>query len=365
MYKLIRPLIFRFDAEKSHKMTIKALKKLPILSSFKADDILETSLWDRKFPNPVGLAAGFDKNAEVIAPMLKMGFGFVEVGTVTPKFQEGNPTPRIFRCVEHNAVINRMGFPSDGIGIFKQNLEKFLEKKPRTAGIIGLNIGMNKEQKQPAKDYRMLVRMLGPMADYLTVNISSPNTAGLRNLQEKSAFIDLMGEIMEERKKSCGDFPPPLLVKLAPDLNEKQQQELAEAALESKIDGLILTNTTLDRPNYLPNDFAGEKGGLSGRPLTEKSTQIISNFYELTNGQIPIIGVGGIFNGKDAYKKIRAGASLVQLYTAMIYEGPYIARKICAELTQLLKNDGFSSVSDAVGVDIKTNTGQNKKKAIA
>ena len=366
MYNLIKPLIFKMDAEKAHKLTIKALKSSPFIPTAKEDDpILKTSLWDRSFPNPIGLAAGFDKNAEVITPMLKMGFGFVEVGTVTPKLQEGNPTPRIFRCPEHKAVINRMGFPSEGVGIFKENLEKFLSQKPRPSGIVGLNIGMNKTQEEPAKDYRALVRMLAPMADYLTVNISSPNTPGLRNLQEKGAFLDLMGQILEERNKSCGKFPPPLLVKLAPDLTEQQQQELAEASLEAGIDGLILTNTTLDRPDFLPDDFKNQMGGLSGKPLTEKSTNVIGNFYRLTDGKIPLIGAGGVSTGADAYAKIRAGASLVQVYTGMIYEGPQIAQKINKELTELLKKDGFSSISDAIGVDIKANSVQNKEKASA
>ena len=354
LYKKISPLLFKIDPETAHGLTIKALQK-GLVPSCKVVDYprLKTTLWDRVFPNPVGMAAGFDKTAEVIGPLLKQGFGFVEAGTVTPRPQEGNPRPRIFRDPANDAVINRMGFPSAGVTAFKANYEAFLSQKPRPNGVVGLNIGMNKTQKEPAKDYRILVRMLGPMADYLTVNISSPNTPGLRDLQKKDVFLDLICEIMEERKKACGEHVPPLLVKLAPDLESSQQEELAEAALESGIDGLILTNTTLERPDYLDTNFSLEKGGLSGAPVRDKSTEIIRNFYRLTEGKLPIIGVGGIANGQHAYDKIKAGASLVQVYSCMVYEGPAIARNICAELDSLLEADGYEALSDAVGANHK------------
>lgn len=353
LYKKLSPLLFMIDPEKAHGLTITALKK-GLIPKGKVQDYprLKMTLWDRVFPNPVGMAAGFDKTAEVIAPLLQQGFGFVEAGTVTPRPQEGNPKPRIFREPKNEAVINRMGFPSGGVTHFKSNYEQFLSHRPRPNGVVGLNIGMNKSQKDPAKDYRLLVRMLGPMADYLTVNISSPNTPGLRDLQKKDVFLNLMGEVLEERKKSCGAHAvPPLLVKLAPDLNEDQQEELASAALESGIDGIILTNTTLDRPDYLSEKFASEKGGLSGAPVRDKSTKMISNFYRLTEGKLPIIGVGGIANGEHAYDKIKAGASLVQVYSCMVYEGPAIARNICAELDSLLEKDRHSSLSEAIGKD--------------
>lgn len=352
-YPSLRPLLFRMDAETAHRLTIRALKFLPRAHNQTPDDpSLRITLWDRNFPNPVGLAAGFDKNAEVIGPMFGFGFGFVEAGTVTPKPQDGNPRPRIFRNLEQGAVINRMGFPNVGLNKFKTNLEKFLDTRPRPAGLVGINIGMNKSQTDALKDYALLVRMLGPFADYMTINISSPNTPGLRNLQDPSIFRELVAGLLEERARSCDKhMPPPLLVKLAPDLTEEQQQGLAEAALDSKIDGLILTNTTLERPIYLEQDFRDQKGGLSGRPLTDKSTAIIRNFYRLTGGKLPIIGAGGISSASDAYAKIRAGASLVQLYSALVFNGPGLVREITNGLSALAKADGFSHIREAIGKD--------------
>ncbi|MGB4107125.1 MAG: quinone-dependent dihydroorotate dehydrogenase [Alphaproteobacteria bacterium] len=349
-YHLFRPLIFKADPETAHHLTLKAMKSglLPPCCSV-SDPALEVKLWGLKFPNPVGLSAGFDKNAEVIGPAFKTGFGFVEAGTVTPKPQPGNPRPRVFRDEKSESVINRLGFPSEGMNVFKSNLESFLDSKHRPPGVLGVNIGMNKNQSEPAKDYTALINMLGPMADYITINISSPNTPGLRDLQQRGPLMDLLGAVMAERKKSCGDHPPPLLVKLAPDLTEEQQEEIAKTILDSGIDGLILSNTTLDRPESLSGDFAAEKGGLSGRPLTAKSTAVIGNFYKLTGGKLPIIGVGGISSGSDAYEKIRAGASLVQLYTSLVFQGPAVANSINQELLALLKKDGFKNVSEAIG----------------
>ena len=351
-YPLLRPVLMAMDAEDAHRLTLRVLQYMPADTAMEDDPALRVTLWNRNFPNPVGLAAGFDKNAEVIAPMFGFGFGFVETGTVTPKPQEGNSRPRIFRAPTHGAVINRMGFPNVGMTGFKRNIEKFLGHKPRPAGIVGINIGMNKDQPDPAKDYCLLVRTLGPFADYLTVNISSPNTPGLRNLQEPKAFRDLIGKILEERARACGkDMPPPLLVKLAPDLNEHQQSDLALSALACGIDGLILTNTTLDRPGDLPESFRAEKGGLSGNPLNEKSTESIRHFYRLTNGRLPIIGAGGVSSAQDAYNKIRAGASLVQIYSALAFKGPGMVKEMKTELIELLKADGLSRVEDAVGLD--------------
>lgn len=353
LYPVLRPFLFALDAETAHRLTIKVLKHLPSRPAPADDPALRVTLWDRHFPNPLGLAAGFDKNAEVIAPMLGFGFGFVEVGTLTPRPQEGNPRPRIFRDPEHDAIINRMGFPSCGMNAFKANLEKFLDTRPRPNGLVGINIGMNKSQTDPVKDYCLLVRMLGPFADYLTVNISSPNTPGLRNLQDPEAFRELVAQVLEERTRACGKhMPPPLLVKLAPDLDEEQQEALAQAALESGINGLILTNTTLDRPDILPESFGQERGGLSGRPLTEKSTQVIRNFSRLTGGKLPIIGAGGVFSARDAYDKILAGASLVQLYSALAFQGPGMVKRMTSELVGLLKADGFSNIGEAVGKNV-------------
>lgn len=362
LYAIARPFLFKIEPEKAHHLTLTLMKRglFPRCKSA-CDPALEQTLWNLRFPNPIGLAAGFDKNAEVIGPAFHLGFGFVEVGTVTPKPQSGNPKPRIFRCPEHQAVINRMGFPNAGVTAFKGNLERFLSQKPRPHGVLGLNIGMNKTQKDPVKDYGALIKMLAPMADYLTVNISSPNTPGLRDLQKREVLLDLLGALKEERRKACGAHPPPLLLKLAPDLDEAQQEELARTALDSEIDGLVLTNTTLERPSALPADFAAEKGGLSGQPLTNKSTGIIRNFYRLTDGKIPIIGVGGVSNGRDAYAKIKAGASLIQLYSALVFKGPSVARSIHEELLAYLKADGLNHIAQAVGTDVKIKREKQKK----
>lgn len=318
---------------------------------------LEQVLWGLKFPNPVGLSAGFDKNAEVIGPAFNLGFGFVETGTVTPKPQEGNPKPRIFRDIANEAVINRMGFPNAGADVYKANLEKFLSSGVKPQGVIGLNIGMNKTQKTPVKDYAYLIRLLAPMADYLTVNISSPNTPGLRDLQRREPLLELIDAMKEERAKACRTHQPPLFVKLAPDLDEEQQHELARTLLDARVEAVILGNTTLDRPNHIPKQIREEAGGLSGQPLTDKSTQVIRNFYRMTKGKLPIIGAGGISNGAQAYNKIRAGASLVQLYTALVFKGPMVAHDINTELLSLLKRDGFNHVSEAIGADHKHDQG--------
>lgn len=344
----------KMDPERAHDLTLRALKcGLYPRADAVGDPALKMTIWNRTFPNPVGLAAGFDKDAAVVGACFNIGFGFVEAGTVTPKPQHGNPKPRVFRNEAAEAVINRMGFPNLGLNNFKQNLDRFLSRKARPPGLLGINIGMNKSQTDPAKDYCLLVRHLGPLADYLTVNISSPNTPGLRNLQKKEAFLELTGKILEERKRSCGRNPPPLLVKLAPDLDEAQRDELADAALQSGIDGLILTNTTLDRPQGLAPDFSKEQGGLSGRPLTDKSTSVIAHFYARTQGRLPIIGLGGITDGEDAYAKIRAGASLIQLYTALVFHGPAVVKNIQDGLLACLQRDGFAHIGDAVGADHK------------
>ncbi len=351
-YALARPLLFTIEPETAHGLTLKAMKAglMPSCGSI-SDPALTQKLWGLKFPNPIGIAAGFDKNAEVIGACFKMGFGFVEPGTVTPKPQHGNLKPRIFRDPANDAVINRMGFPNGGMNAFKANLEKFLAKGQRTAGAIGINIGMNKSQKEPAKDYAMLIKMLAPMVDYLTINISSPNTPGLRDLQSREPLLELLSVVKDERRKACGDHPPPLLVKLAPDLTEAQQEELAQAALYGGVDGLILTNTTLERPESLPEKFASEKGGLSGQPLSAKSTEVVRNFYKLTGGKIPLIGVGGVSTGAQAYVKIKAGASLVQLYSALVFKGPGVVNAINTELLKLLKADGYANIAEAIGAD--------------
>ncbi len=355
LYKYVRPALFKIDPETAHQMTIKALRTGALRSCNKASSkVLEQNIFGLSFKNPVGMAAGFDKNAEVIAPLLKLGFGFTEAGTVTPKPQGGNPRPRIFRDPKSGSVINRMGFPNGGLRVFKPNIEHFLNDTSRPHGIIGINIGMNKEQSNAASDYCHLIEELAPLADYLTVNISSPNTPGLRDLQQKDALSDLIKKMKDTLSKTCPDDAPALLIKLAPDLTEEQQKEIAEALLQSQIDGIILSNTTLDRPDSLPTQFKEQKGGLSGTHVRAKSTSIIRNFYTLTHGEIPIIGVGGISTAEHAYEKIKAGASLVQLYTGMIYQGPDIANQINTELVKLLEKDGYSSIKEAIGVEANT-----------
>ncbi len=336
-FPLIRPVLFAFPPETAHTLTLKALKLgLGPKIEQKPDPILSSTLWGINFPRPTGLAAGFDKNAEIIKPCFDMGFGFVEVGTVTPKPQKGNPKPRIFRDTKTQSVINRMGFPNDGVETFKTNVNAYLKDQKRDGDILGINIGLNKDQTEPAEDYKTLIQELGNIADYLTINISSPNTPGLRNLQKRAFLMQLLEQIREELDKSCtaGKTKPPVLIKLAPDLDEEQREELAQTALDAKIDGLILTNTTLARPDYLGEYYRKEQGGLSGKPLARKSTQIIHNFYALTKGKIPIIGLGGISSGEDAYKKIRAGASLVQIYTGLIYQGPELIDEASVNLYQ-------------------------------
>jgi dihydroorotate dehydrogenase len=358
-YKLARPVLSRLSPETAHRLTLAALRLMPPPpAALPADPALRVTLWNRSFPNPVGLAAGFDKNAEAVGPLLRFGFGFVEAGTVTPKPQRGNPRPRVFRSAADQAVINRMGFPNGGLNAFKDNFERFLRARPRPPGIVGINIGMNKSQAEPAKDYCLLLEQLGPFADYIAVNISSPNTPGLRDLQKRDAFLSLIGEIFAERRRSCGINPPPILVKLSPDLAENDLGILAAAMLDSGVEGVILTNTTLDRPDDIDREFANETGGLSGLPLRGRSTEVIRNFYALTRGKIPIIGVGGIAGPADAYEKIRAGASLVQLYTGLVFHGPDVVKNIHTGLLECLRRDGFTHISQAVGMDPH----KNKKK---
>jgi dihydroorotate dehydrogenase len=332
MFKLAQKILFQMDAETAHGLGIKALKSGLYPSCKYEYPKLTRSLFGLTFPNPVGLAAGFDKNAEVMGPMLSLGFGFVEVGTVTPKPQDGNPRPRVFRDIPNRAVINRMGFPNEGLITFKKNLQDFRLTSGGRKAIIGVNIGMNKDQSEPVEDYKLLIRELSSLSSYLTVNISSPNTPGLRNLQERENLAPFLEQLIKERNNL--DDKRPLLLKLAPDLSEKQQEEIAAVVIEAGIDGLILTNTTLSRPDFLEARFAAEKGGLSGVPVSTLSTEIIKNFVQLTKGKLPIIGVGGVHSGASAREKLEAGASLVQLYTGLVYEGPHIVHKICEDLSK-------------------------------
>jgi len=341
-------LLRRLPPEVAHRATVRGLALgLGPRRHMPDPPRLATRLWGRTFPNPVGLAAGFDKNAEVPDAMLALGFGFVEVGTVTPRPQPGNPKPRLFRLEEDQGVINRLGFNSEGLAAVERRLAKRRDR--RGFGKVGANIGRNRETGDEIEDYVEGVRALAPLVDYLVVNISSPNTPGLRELQRMNAVERLMERVLPARAEVAPRDPPPLLLKIAPDLTQQERADLAQAALASHIDGLVVANTTVARPDTLVSGDAHEPGGLSGRPLRGASTQLIADMARLTGGRIPIVGVGGISSGADAYAKIRAGASLVQLYTALVFEGPRLVTRIKRELDALLVRDGFASVAEAVG----------------
>jgi dihydroorotate dehydrogenase len=333
-------------AEAAHRATIALLKAGgALLPAAPADDPkLAISLFGRLFPNPLGLAAGFDKNAEVTDVMLKLGFGFVECGTVTPRPQPGNPRPRMFRLRQDRAVINRLGFNNQGMAAAAERLSA----RPRQ-GIVGINIGANKDSADRIADYRETFARLSPLADYVTVNISSPNTPGLRGLQNKDELERLLAVVTEERARAGSTVP--LLLKIAPDLDEHALDDIANTVLASGIEGMIVSNTTLARPATLKSTNARESGGLSGAPLFAPSTAILKAVRQRVGTEIVLVGVGGVSSGADAYAKIRAGASLVQLYTAMAYEGPGIITRIKRELSALLARDGFARVADAVGAD--------------
>jgi dihydroorotate dehydrogenase len=310
---------------------------------------LAQRLWGLNFPNPVGLAAGFDKNAEVPDPMLRLGFGFVEVGTVTPRPQPGNPRPRCFRLPEHQAMINRFGFNNQGLEAMVRRLA--LRRRLRRPGLVGANIGRNKDSTDAVADYVAGVYALAPLADYLVINVSSPNTPGLRALQDREPLRELLTAVLEVRGEMCLKRTPPLLLKIAPDLGSEDLEAVVEVSLETGIDGLIISNTTLDRSGVADVAVAAEAGGLSGRPLFAASTRMLAEAWRLAGGRLPLIGVGGIASAEDAYAKIRAGASLIQLYTALVYQGPRLVREIRRTLPALLERDGFTSLGMAVGAD--------------
>jgi dihydroorotate dehydrogenase len=344
IYPLLRPALFRLDPETAHRL---AVRSLGILSGTAAQPhpALAQRLWSLDFPNPVGLAAGFDKNAECYRGALGLGFGFVEIGSVTPRPQGGNPKPRLFRLPRDRAVINRMGFNNDGM----EAVAARLAGRDQANGIVGVNLGKNKETVDAAADYELGVARLGDLADYLVINVSSPNTPGLRALQGKEPLAALI-----QRTRAARDAlrnKPPLLLKIAPDLTEDDQRDIAEVALTEGLDGLIISNTTIARPVLQEAAAAKETGGLSGAPLFGPSTALLGRMYGLTQGRLPLIGVGGVGSAREAYAKIRAGASLVQIYSALVYEGPHLAARIAAELPALLAADGFAHVRDAVGAD--------------
>jgi dihydroorotate dehydrogenase len=340
LYPLLRPFAFALDAERAHRATILALKLLPKRRARPFPASLTTSIAGLGFPSPVGLAAGFDKDAEVAAAMLGLGFGFVEVGTITPRPQAGNPKPRLFRLKQDRAVINRMGFNNRG----QDDAIERLRKRDRSKGVVGVNIGANKDSGDRIRDYVEGVMRMTPVADYLTVNISSPNTPGLRNLQAGGELVELLTAVKEARPSDS----PPVFLKVAPDLESGDHERIVRAALDHGIDALIVANTTTSRPE-LKSRFAGEAGGLSGAPLNALALEQLRLFRSVSGGAIPLIAAGGIATAEDAWARIQAGASLVQLYSAMVYQGPGIGRRIAEGLARLVSRHGYASIAEAVG----------------
>lgn len=376
--KFVNPLFSFLDPEDAHQFAIWAAAHGLVPREKRPDpSILEVDVWGRKFSNPIGLAAGFDKNAEAVEGLLGLGFGFVEVGSVTPVPQEGNPKPRVFRLPEQGAVINRYGFNSEGIVAVAKRLgaqhakRKLAETSSTTLpteteqhksggkagpGILGVNLGKNKTSEDAAADYVQGVHTLSQYADYMVINVSSPNTPGLRKLQGRKQLQDLVKKVLAARDEMQWgeEGPPPLLVKIAPDLSKQDLADIAAVALALRLDGLIISNTTVSRPDSVIGLLhADEVGGLSGKPLFMLSTNTLREMYQLTRGRITLIGCGGISSGEDAYKKIRAGATLVQLYTGFSYEGPALIPQLKAELAACLERDGFKSVYEAVGADYR------------
>jgi dihydroorotate dehydrogenase len=335
-------------AEAAHRGTVRLLRAGgPLLGPAAGDDPrLSVTALGLRFPNPIGLAAGFDKDAEVPDAMLRLGFGFAECGTVTPRPQAGNPRPRLFRLTQDGAVINRMGFNNDGMEVVAARLSR-----RNRSGVVGVNIGANKDSADRIADYRLGFARLAPLADYVAVNVSSPNTPGLRGLQDRAELERLLGVLAEERQRGAASVP--LLLKIGPDLDAGALDAIAETALAFGLDGIIATNTTVERLASLRSAHAREAGGLSGRPLFARSTEILKQLRLRTGDKLTLVGVGGVRSGADAYAKLRAGASLVQLYTALAFAGPALLSQIKRELLALLKRDGFVSVADAVGADAR------------
>jgi len=338
LYPLIRPFAFMADPETAHRATIGMLRLVPSRRPPDFSESLRTRVAGVDFPTPIGLAAGFDKDAEVPGQMLTWGFGFVEVGTLTPRPQEGNPRPRLFRLRKDRAVINRLGFNNGG----QPAAYARLMECSHLPGVIGVNVGANKDSKDRIADYVAGIRAMAPVARYLTINISSPNTPGLRGLQDKGALEELLAAV------SALGVSKPIFLKVAPDLGEGDPERIARAAIDQGIDAIIVSNTTVSRPP-LKSRHSGEEGGLSGVPLKPLALDALRRFRRASAGEIPLIGVGGIATAADAFERIRAGASLVQLYSAMVYEGPGIARRIARGLAKHLQREGFESVAEAVG----------------
>jgi len=343
MFSKIRSLIFKLDPEIAHDLAIKALKfNLVIQNKIKDNKSIQTEIFGKKIPNPIGMAAGFDKDAEVYNSLFKLGFGFVEVGTITPLSQYGNPKPRIFRLEEDMALINRLGFNNSGSEKIKSRI---ISNSP--SGLFGINIGPNKDTNNRLEDYLLNFRKFYNLADYLTINISSPNTENLRSFHNENELNELLGLIEKEKKILKTTIP--IAVKISPDIEYKNINLISDLLLKYNIEAIIISNTTDKNRENLSNINKLEKGGLSGKPLEKRSNELINEFYKILKNKIKIIGVGGVDSGESAYKKIINGASLVQLYTGMIYQGPNIASKISKELINILDKEGVKNISDIVG----------------
>jgi dihydroorotate dehydrogenase len=351
------PLLRWFDPEDAHRLAIQGLRLLPPIRSRPDDPKLAVRAFGLNFPNPVGMAAGFDKSAEVADSLLRLGFGFVEIGSVTPRPQAGNPRPRLFRLERDEAVINRMGFNNDGAEVVLRRLAG----RAHLGGIIGVNVGANKDATDRVADYVKLIEIFAPVASYFTVNVSSPNTPGLRNLQQAAALDDLLAKVIDARERvrqSAGDSP--VLLKIAPDLSLTELDDVVQIARSRRIDGMIVGNTTLARPSTLrEQNRAREQGGLSGRPLFRLSTRMVAETYVRVEGAFPLVGVGGIDTGGAALTKIRAGASLIQLYSSLIYKGLGLVDDIKNDLASTLLRTGRDSLSEIVGADAATITAED------
>jgi dihydroorotate dehydrogenase len=344
-YQIINSFINKLDPELAHSLAIQFLKNLYIpLFPAKDDEILKINILGNEFLNPIGLAAGFDKNAEVYDKMFALGFGFAEVGTITPKAQEGNSKPRVFRLIEDEAIINRLGFPNQGLVKIKSRIET-----KKAAGILGINIGPNKDSASRIDDYVECFKNFHNLCSYVCINISSPNTENLRNFHEQENLKKLLTEILNIKKHLRSKTP--IVLKISPDINDADIDMICKNILEFNLDGLVLTNTSVKLRENLVNKQKNETGGLSGNPIKDTSNLIIKKFFKTLKRKVPIIGVGGIDSGASAYEKIRAGASLLQLYTGLVYKGPFVVTAIKQELAELLRRDGFSSLQKAVGVD--------------
>ena len=350
-YRIGGPLLRQLPAEWAHNLAIWALRfgLLPNQPVNKYDSLRQT-LWGRDFAHPIGMAAGFDKNAQAVMPLFTQGFSFVEVGTMTPRPQPGNPRPRLFRLPEDQAVINRLGFNNAGLDAAMRRLRALPKRRP---GVVGCNIGKNRTQADAVQDYVAGVRAVHAYADYIAINISSPNTAGLRALQQEQALSDLLRVLRDvcQELNVQHQRVVPLLLKIAPDLEPKEQEALAQVALEHAIDGMIVSNTTIARPSTLRSAHRHEQGGLSGVPLMQPSTQVLAAMYRYTQGRIPLIGVGGVASAEDAYRKIKAGAHGVQLYSALVYQGFALVPRLVHGLVHCLKRDGFSHITQAIGTE--------------